>query len=67
MKIKRAESPTFISVGQRPTKQGIKGNEPCKGDIHLIAPLQGLEFLLHPYVGRCPTLMNVALSGLTIV
>ena len=64
----------FISVGQgalprRPTYGG-RSLKPCKGDIQkgimrLMSPLQGFSFT-PANVGRCPTLVNCALSGLRI-
>jgi len=59
------ERAAFTSVGQRPTYGVKKNSKPCKGDIHLITPLQGLIHFVARFVGRCPTLMNVGLSALT--
>ena len=44
LKSKRAESPIFISVGQRPTIRRNKKFKPCKGVIKKMSPLQGLFF-----------------------
>jgi len=55
------------SVGQRPTLTDTKIKSPeratSKRKNVLIPPLQGFNEI-HPDVGRCPTLVNTALSGL---
>jgi len=62
------ERATLSSVGQgvysprRPTLERIP-LKPCRGDIAAIPPLQGSKFF-HRFVGRCPTLLSAALSGL---
>jgi len=40
----KAESLTFISVGQRPTLDACKFSKPCRGVIRWMSPLQGFRF-----------------------
>ena len=58
---KRAESPTFTSVGQRPTYGVKKNSKPCKGAIKGCRPYRACSYLTRN-VGRCPTLVNVRAS-----
>ena len=60
----RAESPTGNSVGQRPTSGDAPVSKPCKGASKTPTPFQGFTSFVPSFVGRCPTLLPVALSGL---
>ena len=60
----RAESPVSPSVGRSPTSRRKKNLQALQGrNRKQMPPLQGLDLKRNPYVGRCPTLGDVALSG----
>ena len=61
------EGAEYTSVGHRPTEQKTTKLSPERAEYKiLISPFQGLAQLGSPVVGRCPTLVYFALSGLNI-
>jgi len=62
----KAEGFTLNSVGQRPTLEYTLNPKAVGLTSFWISPLQGFEFFLYRFVGRCPTLLSVALSGLRL-